>query len=153
LAVVIKKKGKKIKASEAMEYVFGYTGFIDVSSRGVGNTYFLRKSFDTFGPMGPALVTADEVPDPQDLGVRLWVNDKLRQDFRTSDMAIQIRELIEEASTVCALEPGDVISTGTHHLGLGPIQNGDKVTLEIEHIGRMTVNVTDPLKRKWEVPS
>jgi len=153
LAVVIKKHGKKIKASEAMEYVFGYTGFIDVSSRGVGNTYFLRKSFDTFGPMGPVLVTADEVPDPHDLGVRLWVDDSLRQDFRTSDMAIQIPKLIEEASTVCALEPGDVISSGTHHLGQGPIQDGEKVTLEIERIGRMTVHVKDPLHRTWEVPA
>lgn len=153
LAVVIKKHGKKIKASEAMEYVFGYTGFIDVSSRGVGNTYFLRKSFDTFGPMGPVLVTADEVPDPHDIGIKLWVNNALRQDFRTSDMAIQISQLIEEASTVCALEPGDVISSGTHHLGLGPIQDGDKVILEIERIGKMSVNVVDPKQRKWEVPS
>ena len=151
LAVVMKKGGKKIKASEAMDYIFGYTAFIDVSSRGVGTTYFLRKSFDTFGPMGPLLVTADEIPDPHDLGVRLWVNDTLRQDFRTVDMEIRIPQLIEEASTVCALEPGDVISTGTHHLGLGPIQEGDTITLEIERIGKMTVQVTDPLKRKWEV--
>jgi len=153
LAVVIKKRGKKIKASEAMDYIFGYTGFIDVSSRGVGNTYFLRKSFDTFGPMGPVLVTGDEVPDPHNMGIRLWVNDKLRQDFRTSDMAIQIPQLIEEASTVCALEPGDVISSGTHHLGLGPIQNGDTLSLEIERIGKMSVHVVDPKQRKWEVPS
>ena len=152
LAVVIKKGGKKIKASQAMNHVFGYTGFIDVSSRGVGNTYFLRKSFDTFGPMGPVLVTADEVPDPHDLGIRLWVNDKCRQDFRTVDMEIQIPQLIEEASTVSALEPGDVISTGTHHLGLGPIQDGDSITLDIEGIGKMTVNVQDSRKRKWPEP-
>lgn len=151
LALVMKKGGKKIKAAEAMDYVFGYTAFIDVSSRGVGNTYFLRKSFDTFGPMGPALVTADEVPDPQDLGIKLWVNDTLRQDFRTVDMEIQIPQLIEEASTVCALEPGDVISTGTHHLGLGPLQDGDKITMEIEKIGTFSVKVTDSRKRKWEV--
>jgi 2-keto-4-pentenoate hydratase/2-oxohepta-3-ene-1,7-dioic acid hydratase in catechol pathway len=149
LAVVIKKHGKKIKASEAMDYVFGYTGFIDVSSRGVGTTYFTRKSFDTFGPMGPVLVTADEISDPHDLGVKLWVNDSLRQDFRTTDMAIQIPQLIEEASTVCALEPGDVISSGTHHLGLGPIKDNDKLTLEIERIGKMTVHVTDPKHRTW----
>lgn len=150
LAIVIKKKGKKIKASEAMDFVFGYTGFIDVSSRGVGNTYFLRKSFDTFGPMGPVLVTADEVPDPHNLGIRLWVNDQLRQDFRTIDMEIQIPQLIEEASTVCTLMPGDVISTGTHHRGLGPIQDGDSITLEIEKIGKMTLTVKDPRKRSWK---
>ncbi len=150
LAVVIKKGGKKIKAADAMDHVFGYTAFIDVSSRGVGNTYFLRKSFDTFGPMGPVLVTADEVDDPHNLGVKLWVNETLRQDFRTSDMEIQIPQLIEEASAVCALEPGDVISTGTHHRGLGPIQDGDTLTIEIEKIGGFKVSVADPGKRKWE---
>ena len=65
-------------------------------------------------------------------------------------MEIQIPQLIEEASTVCALEPGDVISTGTHHLGLGPIQDGDTLTLEIERIGTIRVNVADSRKRKWD---
>ena len=153
LAVVIKRRGKNIKESQAMDYVFGYTGFIDVSARGVGVTYFLRKSFDTFGPMGPALVTADEIPDPHNLKVRLWVNDHLRHDFSTSDMEIRIEKLIEESSSVCTLFPGDVISSGTHHQGLGPIQHGDVVTMEIESVGKISVNVVDPLRRNWKVPS
>lgn len=149
LAVVIKRMANKVPASKAMDYVFGYTGFIDVSARGVGNSFYLKKSFDTFGPMGPVLVTADEVPDPHNLRVRLWVNDTLRQDFNTSDMINGVEKLIEVSSSVSTLFPGDVIATGTHHKGLGPIQDGDRITLEIDRIGRITVNVADPLHRVW----
>lgn len=150
LAVVIKKKAANVKASSAMEYVFGYTCFLDVSARGVSPTFYIHKSYVTFGPMGPAIVTADEIPDPHDLRVRLWVDDELRQDFSTAEMANRIDKLIEVASSVCPLLPGDVIPTGTHHVGLGPIQHGETVTIEIERVGRMSVRVEDPLKRTWD---
>jgi 2-keto-4-pentenoate hydratase/2-oxohepta-3-ene-1,7-dioic acid hydratase in catechol pathway len=150
LAVVIGKRAANVKAADAMEYVFGYTCFLDVSARGVSPTFYIHKSFATFGPMGPAIVTADEIPDPHDLRVRLWVGDELRQDFSTGEMANRIDRLIEVASSVCPLLPGDVIPTGTHHLGLGPIQNGDTLTLEIERVGRLSVRVEDPLRRTWE---
>jgi 2-keto-4-pentenoate hydratase/2-oxohepta-3-ene-1,7-dioic acid hydratase in catechol pathway len=150
LGVVIKKAGHNVPASQAMDYVFGYTGFIDVSARGVGRAFYQMKSPATFGPMGPALVTADEVPDPHNLRIRFWVNDTLKHDFNTSEMNNPIERLIELASATSGIAPGDVIATGTHHVGLGPVQDGDKVTLEIDQVGRMSLNVEDPLRRKWE---
>lgn len=153
LAVIIKRPGRKIPADQAMDYVFGYTGLIDVSARDIGNSYYMKKSFVTFAPMGPTLVTADEIPDPYRLRVRLWVNDILRQDFTTADMVNRIEQLIEVSSSISTLCLGDVIATGTQHeglgRGLGPLQNGDIVTMEIERIGRMTLKVVDPLGRRW----
>jgi 2-keto-4-pentenoate hydratase/2-oxohepta-3-ene-1,7-dioic acid hydratase in catechol pathway len=150
LAVVIKKKAANVKAAEAMDYVFGYTCFLDVSARGVSPTFYIHKSYVTFGPMGPGIVTADEIPDPHNLRVRLWVDDDLRQDFSTGEMANRIDKLIEVASSVCPLLPGDVIPTGTHHIGLGPIQHGETITIDIERVGRMSVRVDDPLRRTWD---
>ena len=116
LAFVIGRTASKVEQDEALSYVFGYTNFLDMSARGltgaVGNSFFLGKCWDTFAPMGPALVTADEIADPQDLQVRLWNNDEPRHDFPTSDMAHPIRELISEMSKITTLEPGDVIATG-----------------------------------------
>ena len=99
--------------------------------------------------MGPALVTADEVSNPQDLPVKLWVNGDLRHDFSTSDMAHSIARCVEWASSVTTLEPGDVISTGTNHQGIGPVQDGDLVEMEIQGLERLTVHVKDSLKRQW----
>lgn len=150
LAFVIGKRGSKIPAAEAMDYVFGYVPFMDISARGTtGRTMFQGKSYDTFGPIGPAIVTADEVADPHDLRVLLSVNGQLRQNFNTGDMANRIPALIAYASEVCTLEPGDVIATGTNHQGLGPVQDGDSVALEIPGLGTLTVNVTDERKRTW----
>lgn len=150
LAVVIGKRADRVKAADAMNYVFGYTCFLDVSARGLSTGFYIHKSFRTFGPMGPTIVTADEVGDPHNLRVRFWNGDALKQDFQTSEMANYIDKLIEAASAVCPLEPGDVIPTGTHHLGLLPIQNGDKLTIEIEKVGRLSVTTKDPLKRAWD---
>ena len=150
LAVVIKKTAANVKAAEAMHDVFGYTCFLDVSARGVSPTFYMNKSYATFGPMGPGIVTADEVPDPHNLRVRLWVDDELRQDFSTCEMANRIEALIEVASAVCPLQAGDVLATGTHHVGLGPIQDGETVTIDIERVGRMSVKVSDPRKRTWD---
>jgi 2-keto-4-pentenoate hydratase/2-oxohepta-3-ene-1,7-dioic acid hydratase in catechol pathway len=150
LAFVIGKRAVNVSADEALDYVFGYVPFMDISARGTGGrTMFTGKSFDTFGPIGPAIVTADEIPDPHDLRVKLSVNGHLRQNFSTGDMANRIPELIAFASSVCTLEPGDVIATGTNHQGLGPVQDGDAVALEIDGLGTLTVHVTDERKRTW----
>ncbi len=150
LAVVIGARADRVKAADAMKHVFGYTCFLDVSARGVSSGFYIHKSYRTFGPMGPAIVTADEVGDPHNLRVRLWNGDRLRQDFSSGEMANYIDKLIEAASAVCPLEPGDVIPTGTHHLGLLPIQHGDQLTIEIEKVGRMSVAVTDERRRAWD---
>jgi 2-keto-4-pentenoate hydratase/2-oxohepta-3-ene-1,7-dioic acid hydratase in catechol pathway len=148
LAIIIGKTASYISRDEAMDYVFGYTHFIDGSARGLPGGFFLGKSWHTFGPMGPALVTADEITDPNALGVRLWVNDDLRHDFSTNSMDRFIPELLEEVTKVLTLEPGDVVSTGTHHEALTPIQDGDTLRLEIAGLGpALTVNIRDPLKR------
>ncbi|MBI4282102.1 MAG: fumarylacetoacetate hydrolase family protein [Chloroflexi bacterium] len=152
LGVVIGKRASAIKARDAYKHIFGYVNFIDVSCRGAGpagDSFFIGKSWDTFGPMGPALVTADEVADPHDLMVRLSVQGELRQEYSTSDMAHKIPETLEWVSWITTLEPGDVISTGTHHRGLGPLQDGDTVEMEIDTFGKLTVHVTDAKKRSW----
>ena len=152
LAVVIGKEAFKVSADKAMDYVFGYTALIDVSARDVGRPVvgtFLGKSFDTFAPMGPCLVTADEIPDPHHLQVKLSVSGELRQDFATDDMVNRIPKLIEFTSAIFTLNPGDVIATGTNHHGLGALQDGDEVVMEIQEIGSFTVSVKDPLKRSW----
>ena len=104
---------------------------------------------DTFAPIGAAITTADAVPDPHALRVQLWVNDELRQDFSTADMANAIPALIEFASTVTTLEPGDVIATGTNHQGLGALQDGDQVRLHVERLGELRVAVRDEQRRSW----
>ena len=140
LAVIIGKRGANIKAADAMSYVFGYTNFIDGSARGLkppGNTFYQMKSRDTFAPIGPYIVTADEIKDPHKLQVRLWNNGTLKQNFNTDDMAHKIPRCIEFVSSIHGLEPGDVLATGTNHRGLHAFQNGDKVELEIDGLGRL----------------
>ena len=154
LAFVIGRTATKVEQDEALSYVFGYTNFLDMSARGlqgaVGNSFFLGKCWDTFAPMGPALVTADEIADPQDLQVRLWNNDDPRHDFPTSDMAHKITELISEMSKITTLEPGDVIATGVNHQHIGAVQNGDVLRMEIEGLGPpLIINVSDPSGREW----
>ena len=126
---------RNVKAADAMSYVFGYTNFIDGSARGLkppGNTFYQMKSRDTFAPIGPYIVTADEIKDPHKLQVRLWNNGELKQNFNTDDMAHKIPRCIEFVSSIHALEPGDILATGTNHRGLHAFQDGDKVELEIE---------------------
>jgi 2-keto-4-pentenoate hydratase/2-oxohepta-3-ene-1,7-dioic acid hydratase in catechol pathway len=152
LAVVIGRRASRVPAARAMEYVFGYVNFIDGSARGLppaGNTFYQMKSRDTFAPIGPFIVTADEVPDPHRLSVRLWVNGRLMQDFSTGDMAHKIPRCIEWVTSIHALEPGDVLATGTNHRGLSPFQDGDRIELEIEGLGRLHVRVRDELGRTW----
>lgn len=148
LAIVIGKTAKHLTEENALDHVFGYTQFIDVSARGLPGGFFLGKSWHTFAPMGPVLITADEVPDPNALGVQLWINDRLQHDFSTNSMARFVPELLAEVTNVLTLEPGDVVSTGTHHEALTAVGDGDTVRLAIEGFGPdLVVNVRDPLKR------
>ena len=148
LAIVIGKTAKHLSEENALDCVFGYTQFIDVSARGLPGGFFLGKSWHTFAPMGPALVTADEVADGNALGVQLWINDGLQHDFSTNSMARFIPELLAEVTNVVTLEPGDVVSTGTHHEALTAVGDGDTVRLGIEGFGpELAVSVQDPLKR------
>lgn len=150
LGVVIGKEATNVSAANAYDYIFGYVNFIDGSARGLGNgSFYWGKSWDTFGPMGPCVVTGDEIPDPQNMAVKLWVNGDLRQDFPTSDMAHKIDACVEWCSSITTLEPGDIIITGTNHQGLGAMQDGDVIEMEAEGLERLTFNVRDDLKRVW----
>lgn len=155
LAIVIKGPARSLTEADFQRAVFGYTGFIDVSARDEGRRTwragsFLGKSFDTFAPLGPCIVTADEIPDPQKLRVRFWVNDELFHNYTTDDMEHRIPELVAFASAVMTLNTGDLIACGTNHEGLGPLQDGDVGVIELDRIGRMEIRVADPLKRRWE---
>jgi 2-keto-4-pentenoate hydratase/2-oxohepta-3-ene-1,7-dioic acid hydratase in catechol pathway len=152
MAVIIGRHASQVRAADAMSYVFGYMNFIDGSARGLppsGNTFYQMKSRDTFAPIGPYLVTADEIKDPQNLAVRLWVNGELKQSFSTSDMAHKIPRCIEWVTSIHALEPGDILATGTNHRGLSGFQNDDLIELETEGLGRLSFHVKDDLKRTW----
>jgi len=151
LAVVIgPRKAKGVSVEDAPAFIFGYTCFIDVSARGLGTGVgFIDKSFDTFAPMGPWIVTKEEISNPQKLQVRLWVDGQPRHNYNTDDMEHTVAELVSWGSNVATLEPGDVISCGTNHQGLGPVQDGERVEIEVEGVGRMAVTVRDPLKRSW----
>jgi len=152
VALVIGKRASQVTAADAMSYVFGYTNFIDGSARGLppaGNTFYQMKSRDTFAPMGPYIVTADEVPDPLNLQVRLWVNSEIKQNFNTNDMAHKIARCIEWVTSIHTLEPGDVLATGTNHRGLSAFQDGDAIEIETDRLGRLRFAVKDELKRTW----
>lgn len=146
LAVVIGKKARFVDESKALDYVFGYTAANDVSARDLqfGDGQWIRgKSLDTFCPIGPVLVTADEIPDPQTLSIQCELNGHLVQDSSTSEMIFGVAQLISFCSNAFTLEVGDVILTGTPH-GTGAFRdpqlfmnNADKVAVEIEGIGRL----------------
>jgi 2-keto-4-pentenoate hydratase/2-oxohepta-3-ene-1,7-dioic acid hydratase in catechol pathway len=152
VALVIGKRASNVRAADAMSYIFGYMNFIDGSARGLppsGNSFYQMKSRETFAPIGPYIVTADEVRDPQNLQIKLWVNGELKQNFNTSDMAHKIPRCIEWISSIHTIEPGDILATGTNHRGLSAFQDGDTVEIETEKLGRLKFNVKDELKRTW----
>lgn len=150
MALVIGKRATDVKQADAAKYIFGYLNFIDGSARGLIPTDFYQmKSRDTFAPMGPYLVTADEIPDPLKLQVKLWNNGVLMQDYNTSDMAHKINRCIEFITSIHTLEPGDIIALGTNHRGLNPYMDGDRIEIETEGLGRLRFNVKDDLKRTW----
>jgi 2-keto-4-pentenoate hydratase/2-oxohepta-3-ene-1,7-dioic acid hydratase in catechol pathway len=157
LAVVIKGPAKEVSRERWSEAVFGYTCMIDVTARGDGRftwpgppMSWLGKSFDTFAPIGPCIVTADEITDPGQLHVQFWNDGELRHNYSTDDMEHPVPEIVEFASRVMTLNSGDVLSCGTNHEGLGFLQDGENVEICIHGIGRMSLKVRDPLKRTWE---
>lgn len=158
LALVMKGPAKMVKAADWRRAVFGYTAMIDVSAREEGRktwpatplTSWLGKSFDTFAPIGPCITTADEIENPNDLIVRFWNDGQLRHNYNTDDMEHRVPELVEFATTVMTMSSGDLIACGTNHEGLGALQDGETVEIEIERIGKMQLRVADPLERKWE---
>ncbi|MCX6623160.1 MAG: fumarylacetoacetate hydrolase family protein [Acidobacteria bacterium] len=160
LAVVIGRRGRNIPVESAMDHVFGYMVLNDLSERKLNSLVTERKTraydpffdwlvgkwFDGFAPCGPWIVTADDIPDPYALPLRLWVNGELRQDGVTGDMIFNIAEQIAYTSSVMTLEPGDIISTGTPAgagLGTGSkvLHPGDVVMCEVEGIGRLTTRI------------
>jgi len=156
LGLVIGRATRNVSEAEATRSIFGYVNFMDISGRGfplepsiVPIQSWLGKSFDTFAPMGPWITTADEVRDTSRLQVRMWVNGEPRHDYSTADAEYGVGRLVAFASSVLTLQPGDIISCGTNHQGIGAIQDGDRVEMEIEGLGRLTAHVRDPLKRSW----
>ena len=143
LALVIGREARAVTRGQALDYVFGYTCLLDITLRageGRREERPMRKSYATFTPIGPTLVTADEVPDPADLTLRLWVNGDLRQDARVRDLIVGVPELIEIASHVLPLQPGDLYTTGSP-AGVGPLAAGDTVVVELDRVGRMSLPV------------
>lgn len=155
LAVVIGRSARNVSEADSLGYVLGYTCANDVSARDVqlsspGGQWTRGKSYDTFCPLGPVLVTADEIDDPQDLRVSTTLNDRIVQDHSTNDMIFSVRALIAHLSEDTTLLPGTVILTGTPS-GVGfarkpriSLQPGDTVEIEIERIGRLTNTVVAP---------
>ncbi|WP_299536893.1 fumarylacetoacetate hydrolase family protein [uncultured Streptomyces sp.] len=139
LGVVIGRTASHVSADEALSHVFGYTCVLDITVRS-GEDRSTRKSFDTFTPLGPWVVTADEIPDPDALDLRCDVGGATRQRTNTADLIYGVRELVAYTSSVMTLHPGDVIATGTP-AGVGPLAHGDRVVVEIERVGRLEVGV------------
>jgi 2-keto-4-pentenoate hydratase/2-oxohepta-3-ene-1,7-dioic acid hydratase in catechol pathway len=146
LAVVIGRGGRGIKNRDAMDHVFGYTILNDVTARNLQRRHkqwFLGKSLDGFCPMGPAIVTADEIADIDSLELRTYVNGELRQCAKINDLIFDIAELIESISRGITLVPGDIIATGTPAgvgIGFDPpkfLQVGDEVLIQIDEIGEL----------------
>ncbi|MED4583247.1 fumarylacetoacetate hydrolase family protein [Brevibacillus choshinensis] len=139
LGFVIGKEAKNVKASDAHQYIFGYFALMDITVRGSEERTW-RKSYDTFTPIGPWIVTSDEIEDPHQLQMDLWVNEELRQSTNIQAIIWDCFKCLEEASHAMTLYPGDIIATGTPE-GVGPITKGDQVRIQIEKIGEFSVNV------------
>jgi 2-keto-4-pentenoate hydratase/2-oxohepta-3-ene-1,7-dioic acid hydratase in catechol pathway len=146
LGIVVGETARHVSEEEALDYVLGYTVLNDVTARDLqsGDGQWIRgKSLDTFCPIGPVIVTTDEIPDPQVLGIRCWVNGAVMQDSNTREMVFDVRHLVAFLSRAFTLHPGDVIASGTPHgVGLGRdpqvfLHDGDVVEVEIDRIGRM----------------
>jgi 2-keto-4-pentenoate hydratase/2-oxohepta-3-ene-1,7-dioic acid hydratase in catechol pathway len=139
LVFVIGRKARNVSRAEALQYVAGYTVGLDISIRGPEDRSF-RKSPDGYSVLGPWLLTADEVPDPGNLDLRITVNGELRQQSNTRFMILGVAELVELASSFYTLYPGDVVFTGTPE-GVSPIAPGDRIAATVERIGTMEVSV------------
>jgi 2-keto-4-pentenoate hydratase/2-oxohepta-3-ene-1,7-dioic acid hydratase in catechol pathway len=122
-----------------MNHVFGYSCLLDIVVRGQEERV-MRKSYDTFCPLGPYIVTRDEVPRYDDIDLLLEVNGEVRQKANTRDLIVDIPDMVRMASSVMTLYPGDIIASGTP-AGVGPLKGGDKVKIVISHVGSMTLDV------------
>ncbi|MCA1966790.1 MAG: fumarylacetoacetate hydrolase family protein [Flavobacterium sp.] len=151
LAVIISKKGKYVPKSEALDYVFGYTVINDISARDCRREgqWIVSKGQDTFAPMGPVIVTKDEIENPHNLNLSLKVNGVEKQNSNTKFMLFNINDLIEDLSTVFTLEPGDIIATGTP-AGVGAgrdpqewMYDGDVVEATVEGIGTIVNTIKE----------
>ena len=150
LCVVIGKKARHLSKAQALDAVFGYTIILDVTARGYAGsekgspgTRCIRKGFETFAPVGPSITTRDEIQNPQDLMMSLWVNGEVRQSARTDAMVNGVAELVSFLSQVSTLYPGDLIATGNPDAPAfqKQLMAGDTVTAEIEGVGRMNLKV------------
>ncbi len=153
LAIIIGKGGRGISPEDAMKHIFGYSCLLDIVVRGKEERV-MRKSFDSFCPLGPWIITSDEVGDPNALDLTLHVNGELRQQANTRDLIVDIPGMISMASSVMTLYPGDVIATGTP-AGVAPIVDGDQLDIMIDRVGTMRVHVADsPLGAHpvWDKP-
>ncbi len=146
LAFIVSRQCKNAKAENAYDYILGYTCFNDVSQRNFQKDdkagWFRGKSLDTFGPAGPCLVLADDLPDPMNLGIECRLNGKVVQKSNTKYMIFPIPEIVAFVSKNFTLEPGDIILTGTP-AGVGPMKGGDTVEVEIEKIGILSNPVVE----------
>ena len=151
LGVVIGKRAEKIDSSMALDYIYGYTIINDITARDIQKRHmqaFLSKSLKGGSPMGPFIVTKDELPNPKETSIVTKVNGEIRQDGTTADMVLQLDELIAEVSQYVTLEPGDVIATGTPSgvgAGMEPpafLQPGDEVRISINGIGTLTTYIS-----------
>lgn len=152
LAVVIGRTASRVTAAEALDHVFGYTGANDISARDLQESdgqWIRGKAMDTFCPLGPVMVTSDEVPDPQAVRLRTWVNGALKQDGTTKEMVFSVDQIISYVSQFVTLQPGDVILTGTP-TGCGDyldpreaLRDGDRVEVDVEGIGRLRNRVSE----------
>ncbi len=143
LGIVIGRRARHILREDWADYVFGYTCLLDMVVRGQEERVF-RKAFDTFCPTGPWITTADDVGDPTNLSMMLWVAregaEELRQEANTKDLVLDIPGMVQMAAAVMTLEPGDIIATGTP-AGVGPVRDGDTIRIVIERVGEMSVPV------------
>lgn len=139
IGVIIGKEASRVPVEDALDYVFGYTPLLDITLRGDEDRSF-RKSMDTFTPIGPHIITADEVPDPANLDFWLTVNGELRQKSNTRHLIYSIAKLISVYSEVITLQPGDIIATGTPE-GVGQILPGDEIVLTIPTVGELVMPV------------
>ncbi len=153
LVAVIGRRTRDVPPETALEAVFGYATGNDLSARELqvrSSQWTYGKAIDGFAPLGPYLVTGDDVPDPQELRTRTWVNGDLRQDSTTRDMVFSVAELVSDLSRIMTLEPGDVVFTGTPEgviLGMADqvwLQPGDEVVCEVEGLGRLVTPLVGP---------
>ncbi|WP_431879688.1 fumarylacetoacetate hydrolase family protein [Amycolatopsis sacchari] len=139
-AAVIGRRARDVPEDQALDHVFGYTCLLDMTMRG-GEDRSVRKSFDTFTPVGPTVVAREDVPPIDELELRLWVNGSLRQRADLKDLIWGVAKLISYVSTVMTLHPGDIVTTGTPE-GVGAVHDGDRIEVEVTGLDRLTVSVS-----------